>query len=989
MEVSNKTRVQVPALTPSSVSIVKDISLTNEGDGLNPNIAGRLSSDNRHRGGLLRPSKTQFLSQLNCRSLTALSAKEELKHHLSLYSTNIATIQEHRQMHKPGDHEVVPHSFGLYTLFTVSAYKNLVNSTIGGVGLVVKTTLLPLLVDIHKVSERILLAVFKGNPKTYILSCYSPTESQTKEQEECTVNFYNDLKRVTSTIPPHAFLLISGDFNAHIVDKFSYHSEHNTNGLYLHEFMAEYNLFATNTTFQKPKSKLWTHRSPNGHLSQIDYILCRKRWRNSIHDSQAHSSSDPIGSDHRVVTVKCKLSLRSTRQVPKKNLNWKAITKDDDLAKRVESQICDKWESVDEENQSYTKFVEICNKAGEELLPSKKKSSISTPLSVLPSVAMAREEVLQSTSNDIQRTQTSLKVTYEVEDDTRINDILLQYENKPGSNSSSAWELIRKLSGKKSSPIFIRDENRLEAWKSHFEKLLNVDNSNTAPTNPIQQVFKPNLEIRVGHFCMAELNSALKQMKNEKAPGLDCLPVEVWKLPRIKKSLLQFCNLTYSGNRPDEWGISGIVPVPKKGNLTIKDNYRGISLTQSAAKIYNRLLLNRIRPEVDKVLRSNQNGFRELRSTASMILALRRIIEEVRNHQKEAVIVFIDFKKAFDSVNRSRMFDILLAYGIPEETVNAIKIMYENTSATVLTPEGETEYFSINSGILQGDPLAPFLFIIVLDYALRMAIEVNDGLVISRRRSSRHPAQHLADLDFADDIALLENTSLDAEHLLHKVEKAALEVGLALNASKTKFIHVNRTNQQEIHTVDGNAIEQVDDFLYLGSYTDTTADILRRKGLAWSAINSLDRIWRSKIHNTTKIRIFKMAIESVLLYSCESWSLTKSLEKSLDGTYTRMLRRVQNISWRDHVSNCTLYGKLKPISSIIRQRRLKLAGHVSRHNEPATQVLLWEPDDARRKVGRPRKTLKSVIEDDVGVQGRELKDLMLNRDVWRNVIMSH
>ena len=131
-----------------------------------------------------------------------------------------------------------------------------------------------------------------------------------------------------------------------------------------------------------------------------------------------------------------------------------------------------------------------------------------------------------------------------------------------------------------------------------------------------------------------------------------------------------------------------------------------------------------------------------------------------------------------------------------------------------------------------------------------------------------------------------------------------------------------------------------------------------------------------------------MAIESVLLYSCESWSLTKSLEKSLDGTYTRMLRRVQNISWRDHVSNCTLYGKLKPISSIIRQRRLKLAGHVSRHNEPATQVLLWEPDDARRKVGRPRKTLKSVIEDDVGVQGRELKDLMLNRDVWRNVIMS-
>ena len=138
---------------------------------------------------------------------------------------------------------------------------------------------------------------------------------------------------------------------------------------------------------------------------------------------------------------------------------------------------------------------------------------------------------------------------------------------------------------------------------------------------------------------------------------------------------------------------------------------------------------------MDQILRPNQNGFRQLRSTASQILALRRIVEELKNYQKEAAIVFIDFKKAFDSVNRVKMFDILSAYGIPVETVNAIKIMYENTSATVLTSEGETEYFSVNSGILQGDPLAPFLFIIVLDYALRMSITEEDGLIIARCRS--------------------------------------------------------------------------------------------------------------------------------------------------------------------------------------------------------------------------------------------------------------
>ena len=142
-------------------------------------------------------------------------------------------------------------------------------------------------------------------------------------------------------------------------------------------------------------------------------------------------------------------------------------------------------------------------------------------------------------------------------------------------------------------------------------------------------------------------------MKNGKAPGLDGLPPEFWKLPKVKKSLLSFCNKTYSGNRPKEWGLSGITPIPKKGNLTITDNYRGISLTQVASKIYNRCLLNRVRPVIDKVLRPNQNGFRKGRSTTSHILALRCIVEELENHDMEAVLTFIDFRKAFDCIDRS------------------------------------------------------------------------------------------------------------------------------------------------------------------------------------------------------------------------------------------------------------------------------------------------------------------------------------------------
>ena len=136
------------------------------------------------------------------------------------------------------------------------------------------------------------------------------------------------------------------------------------------------------------------------------------------------------------------------------------------------------------------------------------------------------------------------------------------------------------------------------------------------------------------------------------------------------------------------------------------ENYRGITLTSIAAKIYNSMLLNRIRPHIDPVLRKNQNGFRTNRSTTGQILTIRRIIEGVKNKNLPAVLVFIDFSKAFDSIHREKMKEILIAYGIPGETVNAIMMLYRNTRSMVRSPDGDTDFFDIIAGVLQGDTIA-------------------------------------------------------------------------------------------------------------------------------------------------------------------------------------------------------------------------------------------------------------------------------------------
>ena len=152
----------------------------------------------------------------------------------------------------------------------------------------------------------------------------------------------------------------------------------------------------------------------------------------------------------------------------------------------------------------------------------------------------------------------------------------------------------------------------------------------------------------------------------------------------------------------------------------------------------NQMILNRIQPAIDEHLRPNQNGLRPNRSTSFHILALRRIIEEVKQNKLPAVIMFVDFHKAFNSVHHAKMMKILSAYRIPDELVKAISLLYKNTWAKILPLDGDTEFFDTLAGVLQGDALAPYLFAIVIEYTMRQALgdqELDLGFKLDKRRS--------------------------------------------------------------------------------------------------------------------------------------------------------------------------------------------------------------------------------------------------------------
>ena len=189
----------------------------------------------------------------------------------------------------------------------------------------------------------------------------------------------------------------------------------------------------------------------------------------------------------------------------------------------------------------------------------------------------------------------------------------------------------------------------------------------------------------------------------------------------------------------------------------------------------------------------------------------------------------------------------------------------------------------------------------------------------------------------------------------------------------------------DISTLEGTPLKLVDKFTYLGSSVESTEkDIETRLTKAWTAINRLSIIWKSDLTDKMKRSFFQAAVTSILLYGCTTWTLTKRLEKKLDGNYTRMLRAILNKSWQQHPTRHQLYGHLPPITKTIQVRRTRHAGHCWRSRDVLIRdVLLWIPTHGRAKAGRPARTYIQQLCEDTGCCPEDLPRAMNDREEWR------
>ena len=171
---------------------------------------------------------------------------------------------------------------------------------------------------------------------------------------------------------------------------------------------------------------------------------------------------------------------------------------------------------------------------------------------------------------------------------------------------------------------------------------------------------------------------------------------------------------------------------------------------------------------------------------------------------------------------------------------------------------------------------------------------------------------------------------------------------------------------------------------------NTDKDFKVRKALAWSACHKLRKIWTSTLSKRIKIRLFIATVESVLLYGAETWTITQTMKKQLDGCYTRMLRMALNVSWKQHIPNIQQYGELPPLSTKVQQRRMRPSGRCVRHDDKvANKLVLWQPTDGHANRGRQKITYVDNLLQDTGLGNTsELQTVMVDSGCWKGCVLN-
>nr|KAG5699763.1 hypothetical protein BaRGS_014179 [Batillaria attramentaria] len=837
--------------------------------------------------------------------------------------------------------------------------------------------------------------------KLNIIQCYAPTNDAEEEKKD---DFYQQLQTVIDRGGAKDMTILMGDFNAKIgsdntgyEDTMGTHGlgQMNENGERFADFCALNQLVIGGSIFPHKRIHKATWRSPD-HVTenQIDHICISRKFRRSWRDVRVMRGAD-VSSDHHLLATTLRLRLKRHTNANSTRTRYNVgLLRNTDTQAAFRISLSNRFQPLqdlieDSEMDIETQWEhskKLWHDTCEEVLGKRKtqhKEWISAD--TIQKLEVRKEKKTALNTSRTRRAKAKAQEEYtaadrEVKRSTRkdkrdyIDNLASQAEDAARQgNLKDLYQVTKKLAGKfqqtdkpvkdKNGHPLTTTEEQLKRWAEHFRELLNRPIPETPPDIPPAET---ELPINCDKPSKAEIRKAIMTLRNGKAAGPDEIPAEAIKADtETAVNMLHslFSKIWEKEEVPAQWKEGIVIKLPKKGDLRDCSNYRGIMLLSVPGKVLNRILLERMREAVDPMLRDQQAGFRRNRSCADQIASLRIIVEQSLEWNSPLYINFIDYEKAFDSVDREALWKLLRHYGVPGKIISLIQCTYQDMSCRIAHAGQLSESFEVKTGVRQGCLLSPFLFLLVIDWIMKTT-------TAGRKNGIQWTLwTQLDDLDFADDLALLSHSHSQMQDKTTCLEATSAGTGLKINRKKTELMKINTTANTPV-TVGGEPIREVESFVYLGSVVDgqggTDRDVTARIGKARAAMVMLKNVWASKVVSIrTKLRIFNSNVKSVLLYGCETWRTTKTMQQKIQTFLNTCLRRIFNIRWPEKIRNEELWERAgqEPVAKQILRRKWGWIGHTLRKPASSTtrQALTWNPQ-GKRKRGRPRNSWRRDTE---------------------------
>ena len=576
------------------------------------------------------------------------------------------------------------------------------------------------------------------------------------------------------------------------------------------------------------------------------------------------------------------------------------------------------------------------------------------------------------------------------------------------------WEGVRKLRRpRKANQGRLRDEagnlvsseSRAETMAAYLERVQWCVRPATVTAEPLMGEVLP---VKLEQFDPEEVRSVIQKLRSEKACGPDGVPAEYLKALLGSQSALQEMTSFLSGcwqrcEVPSDWHLATVTAIHKKGRVDLCENYRPISLLSIWYKVFAALIHRRlVDAGAEGKISKSQFGFCSGRSTLDAIFTLRRRVDVAWAQQNGRLLVLaLDWQKAFDAIDPSAMIGALTRFGLPQHVLEVIRAIYSDRKFEVRDC-GQTSHSRYQmSGISQGCPLSPFLFVMLMTVLMHDA--VNE---LPAKEKELMQRGGLAELLYADDTLLLSVSADSLQVFLASVSKAGAEYGLKLHFGKFQFLQVRADTV--VRSPDLSPIVPEPDILYLGSLVSDdgriTRELSRRLGMANGDFRALARVWRhSTLGRQRRLELFKALVVSKLLYGLPAAWLNTSERRRLNGFHNRCLRVIWGIkpSFVSRVSNASVLATTgQPLlSDTLLKRQLLLFGRVARLSDDSVMraatfcpgSLRPATDRYKRKLGRPRMewtTEVGKIALRVAGTHSNLQHTIKDAGVWRNMVES-